>query len=550
MKHFFMVLCALLTLAGCTDFPVDEIVDTTEPEFYATIEGSDADAATKTYVDDQIRMRWTANDKITMFNRTTYLRQYTFTGKTGANAGGFKKTSEDDEFWYGDDVDNIYAVYPYSDDITLDETSCALTLNMPAEQRYAVNSFGLGANTMVSVSTGGQLVFKNVGSYLRVRLYGEEASISCITLTSLGEEAIAGEAEVAATLGGEPTCTMKGKEKSIKLTCPEPVQISNSADSPTDFWIVVPPVTLNNGFSVTIENSEGSTQTYVVNSSFTFERNKFYNLKREVEIVQSIPKNQIRYTSSDDEVITPNPNAFGAQIISNVYQNGKGIITFDGNVSEIGDYAFNFCWSLTSITIPEGVTTIDDRAFQACISLTGITIPESVTSIGDGAFFLCTSLTNITIPEGVTNISASTFVDCRSLTSITIPEGVTTIGSSAFTGCSSLTNITIPEGVTNISASTFANCSSLTSITIPEDVTSIGDRAFEGCSSLTSITIPEGVTRIGKHAFCGCSSLTSITIPEDVRSIEAAFYNCTSLTSITIPEGVTNIDWAFYGCCI
>ena len=279
-----MTLCALLVLAGCTDYPIDEVVDISEPEFYASVEeAEDALSATRTYVDEQIRMRWTANDKLTMFNRTTYLRQYTFTGKTGANAGGFKKTSVDDEFINGTDVDNIYAVYPYSENITLDGTSCVLTLDMPAEQSYAVNSFGLGANTMIAVSTSGQLVFKNVGSYLRVRLYGADVSVSSVTLTAFGDGAVAGEAKVAATLGGEPTCTMTGNKKSIKLNCAEPVQISNSADTPTDFWIVVPPVTLTEGFSVTVEDSKGGAQTYEVNKSFTFERNKFYNLKREMQ---------------------------------------------------------------------------------------------------------------------------------------------------------------------------------------------------------------------------------------------------------------------------
>ena len=223
MKQLLLILCSLLLLAGCTNHPIDEILGATETEFYASLENTDENATTKTYVDDQIRMRWTAEDKITMFNKTTYLRQYTFTGKTGANAGGFKKTSVDDEFWYGADVDNIYAVYPYSEDITLDETSCALTLDMPAEQSYSPNSFGVGANTMVAVSTTGQLAFKNVGSWLRVRLYGENTSISSITLTSSGNEAIAGAAEVKATLDGNPTCTMKGEDKSIKLTCSDPV---------------------------------------------------------------------------------------------------------------------------------------------------------------------------------------------------------------------------------------------------------------------------------------------------------------------------------------
>ena len=51
--------------------------------------------------------------------------------------------------------------------------------------------------------------------------------------------------------------------------------------------------------------------------------------------------NEIWYTSSDGRIITPyNKDAFGVNIVSNVYENGKGVITFDSNVTEIGYQAF------------------------------------------------------------------------------------------------------------------------------------------------------------------------------------------------------------------
>ena len=109
------------------------------------------------------------------------------------------------------------------------------------------------------------------------------------------------------------------------------------------------------------------------------------------------------------------------------------------NVTQIGDYAFLGCDSLTSITIPDGVTQIGDYAFCCCDSLISITIPDGVTQIGDHAFQWCDSLISITIPDGVTQIGDCAFCRCDSLTSITIPDGVTQIGSDAFKNCPNLT---------------------------------------------------------------------------------------------------------------
>ena len=109
-------------------------------------------------------------------------------------------------------------------------------------------------------------------------------------------------------------------------------------------------------------------------------------------------------------------------------------------------------------TIRKGVKVIGNRAFEKCYSLTSINIPDSVTNIGDSAFMYCKSFTNISIPDGVTNIGNEVFSWCESLTNINIPNSVTYIGNGAFSWCESLTNINIPNSVTYIGNYAFSGC--------------------------------------------------------------------------------------------
>lgn len=108
---------------------------------------------------------------------------------------------------------------------------------------------------------------------------------------------------------------------------------------------------------------------------------------------------------------------------------------------KLGDYVFNGCSGLTSLTLPSSVTKIGCYALFNCIGLTSLTLPSSVTEIGEGAFLNCRGLTNFTIPSGVTSIGHGAFFCCYGLISLTIPSSVTAIGSQAFNACSGLTSI-------------------------------------------------------------------------------------------------------------
>ena len=332
-------------------------------------------------------------------------------------------------------------------------------------------------------------------------------------------------------------------------------------------------------------------------------------LGRDDSSIITIPNNQIWYTSTDGKIVFPHdPQAFNVAIESYKSYNGYFIITFKGDLTEIGGGAFRSCDRLESVILPNSLTTIGRGAFYVCsdlkefkgkyaskdgrclivdgtlnsfapAGLTEYTIPDIVTTIGNQAFASCSSLTSVIIPDGVTTIEGDAFSGCSSLTSVIIPDGVTTIEGNAFSGCSSLTSVTIPDSVTTIEGNVFGYCSSLTEFrgkyasedgrcliidgtlnsfapaglteyNIPDSVTTIGDLAFADCSSLRSVTIPDSVTTIGEWAFSYCSSLTSVTIGDSVTTIGGyAFQDCSSLTSVTIGDSVTTIGgYPFQDC--
>ena len=88
-------------------------------------------------------------------------------------------------------------------------------------------------------------------------------------------------------------------------------------------------------------------------------------------------------------------------------------VTFGGisfSVTSIGDYAFDRCSGLTSVTIGNSVTSIGDEAFRDCDGLTSVNIPNSVIEIGDKAFYGCKGLTRIDAYPNPEKVSTGAYI--------------------------------------------------------------------------------------------------------------------------------------------
>ena len=451
MKKLLLFVLAVMGFAACTQNEVEEqaAVRPDAPETLTVgFEGDD----TRIQLNEAQKTVWTKGDQVSVFYFSDANQLWQYNGETGSRTANLKRVNAGEPT--AQTTYNVVA-YPYNEDYFLNSRTGALHATLPATQHYLKDSYGVGDNVMVAQSEFTQFSLKSVCGWLKLQLTGDGEVVKSITFKGNNGEQVAGlihvdtataEATLASEMGSADDNNAGGNLvfddtiiSEVTLDCGNGVTLGAEA---TSFYIALPPQTFENGFKVEITCADDTKMVKSSSKSLTIERNHIQPMAEFSYTANISPSNQIWYTSSDGNVVTPyKTKVFGANIISNTYNNGKGVITFDDSVTKIGDYAFYNCDSLTSVNIPDGVTEIGEGAFRECPSLTSVNIPDSVTTIGICAFGGCDSLTSVNIPDSVTSIGDLAFRDCYSLTSVTIPDSVTTIGDEAFYACTSLTSV-------------------------------------------------------------------------------------------------------------
>ena len=218
-------------------------------------------------------------------------------------------------------------------------------------------------------------------------------------------------------------------------------------------------------------------------------------------------------------------------------------------VSRLGNYAFQYCPSLQTITMDNAMTTIGDGALRYCRALQAAVFPNSVTEIQRRCMYECFALSQVVFPDSLTAIRNEVCENCHSLASVVIPNGVTEIGEAAFYGCGALRSIYLPETLLTINNGAFRYCYALGKLYLPPSLTSISNYAFQGCYALERVIIPDNAS-CGERVFAECRNLRSANIPTGWTEIPyGCFSECHALESISIPANITTIrSSAFYNC--
>lgn len=269
-----------------------------------------------------------------------------------------------------------------------------------------------------------------------------------------------------------------------------------------------------------------------------------------------IPSNtEIWYTTTDGNLIVPyKTTGWGANIVSNSYEDGKGIITFDGDVTTVpymALYAYGITTNtLDTIILPSSVSSIGDIAFGYQNNMTSVMFHSDNISISGYCIFQnCESLSSLDASvfntENVTSFFGL-FYGCHSLETIDVSHFNTsnaTSFSNMFNGCKSITSMNLSNfdtsNATNLSQM-FGTCPSLESIDLSSfDLSKVSDMSFmfDFDSALSRI-------KVGPHFFRKDNNVDISNMYYGLPSTGTFYYPASSgYDSALVPTGWTVVAY-------
>ena len=258
-----MSIAMLMAMASCSssDDAVEEIKEDSKLVPMTFTATQESNAETRSALNGSNGVDWQAGDEISVFDGTGAGCNHQFSLTGDASLGKFSGIASSE-------ATSFTAVYPYTEGATLGEDGSVSGITLPAEQTATPNSFDPKAALMMAYSTDkSKLDFKNAVSLVKVT-----TQFACKKIVLSANEDIAGTGTLTMTFdNANETYTSSftfnsGSSKTITL---KPAT-GESFDAGT-YYIVVPPTTLTNGFSIRFINSADTkayTRTSTKNNQF------------------------------------------------------------------------------------------------------------------------------------------------------------------------------------------------------------------------------------------------------------------------------------------
>lgn len=240
----FCFAAAAILLIGCNRPDIVEPTHPSERNYHVY-----GDTPSRVYLDGS-HLYWNADDELSLFWSEANVK-YLFAGEDGATDGPIEAAQGN--VTEGELLENTYALYPYDESATISANG-VITTSLPASQDYLEGSMAQDANLMVAVTEDAEssdLFLRNVCGYLRLKFFGDDVTLQTISISGNNDEVIAGRCRITAKHDVAPKVAMDNNGSGIiTINCGEGVTLSSSQAEPTEFIVVLPPMTFTKGITV------------------------------------------------------------------------------------------------------------------------------------------------------------------------------------------------------------------------------------------------------------------------------------------------------------
>lgn len=479
-----------------------------------------------------------------------------------------------------------YTVTSVTEKVTVEVTSSA---DIRAK---VVTADATGKRGSIKITTG-----STIDEYSKVIVFvsnGDKVIMRSITFEEAGLMVEENATLYAAAEGGE-----------VALHFLTNVECSVAIPEEAQDWISVVPATRameRQTITLQLEPNEGYYRSadvivfHTSNGQFFIEFTIEQMGKMSADIDPStVPDNEIWYVTSNNTVYDINKvterwghSPFDANVTSNTYQNGYGIIKFDTPVTEIRDHTFGvdgYAEDIVELYLPDCIESIGGGAIHNT-RLTTLHIPKNLNYVGSYGLsnLHLESFTGehvsedgrcVIIEDGFMPYYGNTRVPVKNymaafapagVTEYTLPNNVEVLGWYVFRDCAELRKISFNEGLKAMMGDCFLYTHLDCEITLPTTLESFEPSVFNDCSGIkgfygnekfhtsdhlclladegewlirfvgydiTDYSIPEGIKGIMGHAFEKMPNLKTVTLPSSIVEVKPnAFYYCVNLEAL------------------
>ena len=276
----------------------------------------------------------------------------------------------------------------------------------------------------------------------------------------------------------------------------------------------------------------------------------------------------------------------------------KESVSIATTATRIGPEAFDGCFRLRAVLLPDALESVGTNAFRGAVRLSSVVFPASVARLeGAGLFEGCASLEFVGFAGNAPAVDPALFAGTQGTLSIYVAQETTGwkdatpalpdsgTWPTADANGRAIANLDVPPdpelkegdifvGITTNGTIHYAytlkvlankgveilgiSPKPIGSFNVPSDfesslgkltVKSLGPRLFENAIGLLSVEVPNAVTNIGNEVFRNCSSLATVTLSHGLRVIGRHPFAGTAIETIALPDTVSSIDGnPIYGC--